>query len=294
MIITTPAQLTKYIWLNGELIDAKSCHINLLAHSLHYSGGVFEGERAYDGKVFRLKEHTERLLYSAKIMQLDVPYSYQDIIEAHKLFIKQNEIVDAYVRPLIFRGCESLNMTNDSLSVNLMIAATHSQSAKHEREFNLHISRWRKPAIDAFPPQVKSSGHYNMVIVAQKEAKSLGFDDAVMLDSNGYVAESTTANIFFVKDRVLYTPTADLFLNGITRQTVLELAFEHNIKIVEKRIELTEVEGFDECFVTGTAAEIKYVNSITIDDKKISFTSNKITEFLKDKYNKLVRGKFDE
>ena len=290
MIITTPAHLTKYIWLNGELVGSNASHINLLTHSLHYSGGVFEGERAYGGKVFKLKQHTERLLYSAKMMQLEVPYNFEDIIQAHELFIKQNEIVDAYVRPFIFRGSESLNMTNDALSINLMIAATHSHLARQGGEFNLHISRWKKPAIDVFPPQVKSSGHYNMVIVAQKEAKSLGFNDAVMLDSKGFVAEATTANIFFVKDEILYTPIADSFLNGITRQTVIELAAQHDIKIVEKHIELAEIQSFDECFVTGTAAEIKYVNSITIDNKKISFASSKVTEFLKDKYNKLVRN----
>ena len=290
MIITLPQQLSKYIWLNGEIIDSHQANLHLLTHSLHYSGGVFEGERSYNGKVFKLEEHTERLLNSAKIMQLEVPFNFDQIIKAHQIFIKQNEIIDAYVRPMIFRGCESLNMTNDSLSVNLMITATHSRSASKDTHFNLHISKWRKPAEDSFPAQVKSSGHYNMIIVAQKEAKFSGFDDAVMLDSKGFIAESTTANIFFVKDGILYTPIADRFLNGITRQTVIEIAAEHNIKTIEKRIELGDVSRFDECFVTGTAVEIKYVNSIAIEGQKVVFESSEITDFLKNKYHKLVRN----
>lgn len=290
MIITLPQHLTKYIWLNGELINSKQASVHLLTHSLHYSGGVFEGEKAYNGKIFKLEEHTQRLLNSAKIMQLQVPYDFEQIIQAHQIFIKRNEIIDAYVRPLIFRGCESLNMTNDSLSVNLIITATHARSASKDAQFNLHVSKWRKPAEDAFPAQVKSSGHYSMIIVAQKEAKFSGFDDAVMLDSKGFIAESTTANIFFVKDATLYTPIADRFLNGITRQTVIEIAAKYNIKTIEKRIELVDICGFDECFVTGTAAEIKYVNSITIDNKNIVFKNSEITDFLKNEYHKLVRN----
>jgi len=290
MIITPPAQITNYIWLNGELIDSNQANLHLLTHSLHYSGGVFEGERAYNGKVFKLKEHVQRLLYSASVMQLRISYSFEEIIKAHEIFIQANQISDAYVRPFIFRGCESLNMTNNALTVNLMIAATHSVARHSAPEFNLHISRWRKPSTDAFPAQVKSSGHYNMIIVAQSEAKLEGFDDALMLDSSGLIAECTTANIFFAKDGKLYTPVADVFLNGITRQTVMEIARELDIKTFEQRLTLSDINSFDECFITGTAAEIKRVDSITFEDKKISFKDKKITESLIDKYSKLVRS----
>lgn len=290
MIIIPPAQIANYIWLNGELIDSNQANLHLLTHSLHYSGGVFEGERAYNGKIFKLKEHVQRLLYSASIMQLRVSYSFEEIIKAHEIFIRANQISDAYVRPFIFRGCESLNMTNNALTVNLMIAATHSIVRQVTPEFNLHISRWRKPSTDAFPAQVKSSGHYNMIIVAQSEAKLHGFDDALMLDSNGLIAECTTANIFFAKDGKLYTPVADVFLNGITRQTVMEIARKLDIKTFEQRLTLSDINSFDECFITGTAAEIKKVDSITVEDKKISFKDKKITESLIDKYSKLVRS----
>ncbi len=278
-----------YIWINGELVQWQDAKVHVLTHGLHYSGGVFEGEKAYSGEVFKLEEHTDRLISSAKVMQLEVPYNFDEIISAHKIIIKKNNIHNAYVRPLIWRGAESLNLTNKTLSINLLIAAFPS-TPRSEKSLNLHISKWRKPHPDAMPPQVKSSGHYNIMIVSQMEAKSLGYDDAILLDWRGFVAECTTTNIFFVQENQLITPIADAFLNGITRQTVIELAKKLGLEVKEKHFGLEKLEKYNECFITGTAAEIKSVSSIDLGPKKIVFEDNKITSLLHQQYISLVNS----
>lgn len=280
------------VWFNGELLPAKDAKIHILTHSLHYSGAAFEGERAYNGKVFKLEEHTERLLASAQTLQMKPNFSIQDIIFAHKLIMERNNVADGYIRPLIFRGAESMNMTNDILSVNMMIAATKSVP-KVATDAHLHISKWRKAHPNSMPPQCKSSGHYTMMIIAQQEAKNSGYSDAILLDWRGYVAECTTTNIFFVKDECLVTPIADAFLNGITRQTIIELAHKLGLTVKEKHIELHEIMKYDECFMTGTSAEIKRVQSIDMseafDGKKKIFEDNRISNLLTTEYSELVR-----
>ncbi|WP_375319379.1 branched-chain amino acid transaminase [Candidatus Tisiphia endosymbiont of Oplodontha viridula] len=280
-------QLSGYIWINGRFIDWQESKIHALTHSLHYSGGVFEGEKAYDGKIFKLEEHTQRLIESARALSIEVPYSFEDIIKAHQLLITKNNIKDAYIRPLIWFGSESLNLTNTNLSVNLLIAAVPS-TPRYSSDLNVHIARWRKCHPNSLPPQCKSSGHYNMMIVCQKEAKFLGYDDAILLDWRGYIAECTTTNIFFVKGEQLFTPIADSFLNGITRQTIIKLAKELNLKVTEEHITLERVGEFNECFMTGTAAEVKGIKSINLGDQNIIFEDNKITNLLKKEYKDLV------
>ena len=280
-------QLSGYIWINGELVEWQDAKVHALTHSLHYSGGVFEGEKAYNGKVFKLEEHTHRLLESAKSLRLVVPYSFEDIVNAHYLLIEKNNIKDAYIRPFIWQGSESINLTNPMLSVNLLIAAIPA-NPRPATPLKLHLARWRKPHPNSLPVQCKSSAHYNMLIVCQKEAKSSGFDDAVLLDWQGYIAECTTTNIFFVKDNSLFTPIADNFLNGITRQTIIEIAKKMNINVNEERIPLEKMSEFDECFMTGTAMEVRSIQSIDIGTKNIVFTGNKITNLLKNEYDVLV------
>ncbi|WP_250311467.1 branched-chain amino acid transaminase [Rickettsia endosymbiont of Oedothorax gibbosus] len=280
-------QLSGYIWINGRFIAWQEAKIHALTHSLHYSGGVFEGEKAYNGKIFKLEEHTQRLIESAKSLSIEVPYSFEEIIEAHQLLITKNNIKDAYIRPLIWLGSESLNLTNVNLSVNLLIAAVPS-TLRPSGALSLHIARWRKCHPNSLPPQCKSSGHYNMMIVCQKEAKSLGYDDAILLDWRGYVAECSTANIFFVKDDQLFTPIADSFLNGITRQTIIELANDLNIKVIEEYITPDRVGEFNECFMTGTAVEVKGIKSINLGERNVIFEDSKITNLLKKEYNYLV------
>ncbi|WP_375333905.1 branched-chain amino acid transaminase [Candidatus Tisiphia endosymbiont of Xenochironomus xenolabis] len=280
-------QLSGYIWINGRFIAWQEAKIHALTHSLHYSGGVFEGEKAYNGKIFKLEEHTQRLIESAKSLSIEVPYSFENIIEAHQLLITKNNIKDAYIRPLIWFGSESLNLTNVNLSVNLLIAAVPS-TLRPSGALSLHIARWRKCHPNSLPPQCKSSGHYNMMIVCQKEAKSLGYDDAILLDWRGYVAECSTANIFFVKDDQLFTPIADSFLNGITRQTIIKLANDLNIKVIEDYITPDRVGEFNECFMTGTAVEVKGIKSINLGERNVIFEDSKITNLLKKEYNDLV------
>jgi branched-chain amino acid aminotransferase len=280
-------QLSGYIWINGRFIAWQEAKIHALTHSLHYSGGVFEGEKAYNGKIFKLEEHTQRLIESAKSLSIEVPYSFENIIEAHQLLITKNNIKDAYIRPLIWFGSESLNLTNVNLSVNLLIAAVPS-TLRASGALSLHIARWRKCHPNSLPPQCKSSGHYNMMIVCQKEAKSLGYDDAILLDWRGYVAECSTANIFFVKDDQLFTPIADSFLNGITRQTIIKLANDLNIKVIEEYITPDRVGEFNECFMTGTAVEVKGIKSINLGERNVIFEDSKITNLLKKEYNDLV------
>lgn len=287
MTIIPIDKLAGYIWINGELVGSQDAKIPILTHGLHYSGGVFEGERAYAAEIFKLEEHTDRLIASSKVMQMQSPYSFDQIIAAHKLVIKKNNIQNAYLRPLIWRGAESLNLTNKVLSVNLMIAAI-PLTQKPEKSFKLHISRWKKPHPQSLPPQVKSSGHYNMMIVSQMEAQALGYDDAILLDWRDFIAECTTTNIFFVHKEQLITPVADAFLNGITRQTIIGLAKKLGLEVKEQHFGLEKLAQFDECFMTGTAAEVKSVQSIDLADKKINFDNNRITSMLHQQYLSLV------
>ncbi|ABV73578.1 branched-chain amino acid aminotransferase [Rickettsia canadensis str. McKiel] len=282
-------QIFWHFWINGDLVPYQFARIHVLTHSLHYSGSVFEGERAYNGKVFKLKEHTERLIKSAEALGLKVPYSVDEIMKAHELVIKQNNIKDAYIRPLIWCGDESLNITNSDLSTNLLIAGIPSMPRAFEKGINLHISRWRKAMPDSTPLQSKSSAQYNMAITSKKEAKALGYDDALLLDYEGYIAECTTTNIFFVKDQTLYTPIADRFLNGITRQTIIEIAKDFGLEVKEERLKLEQVESFTGCFVTGTAIEVQNINSIDLGKKKIIFNDHQIANTLKKEYDYIVR-----
>lgn len=277
-----------YFWINGDFVDKKSANISVLTHSLHYSGAVFEGEKAYNGKIFKLSEHTNRLLDSAKSMMLDVPYNFDDIILAHKQLIEKNNISDAYIRPLIWRGAESMNIVNSSLSVNLMIAFVKS-SPRSNDNLKLRITTWKKPSSDSFPTQCKSSAHYAMGVVAGIESRNLGYDGALFLDHKGCVAECATSNIFFVHNKFLITPVADTFLNGITRQTIIAIAKNLGIDVIEKHIAPTEIAYYDECFVTGTAVEVNGVHSIYYGIKDKIFEQNEITTILMQEYQKLVR-----
>jgi branched-chain amino acid aminotransferase len=282
--------ILSYIWINGEFVENNKAKLHVLTHSLHYSGAVFEGERAYNGKIFKLDEHVERLIKSAKTMRLEIEYNIDEIIKAHKELVIKNKVHDAYIRPLIWRGSESLNLVNKSLSTNLLIASVPSLEKK-STPLNLHVGKWQKPHVNSFPPQVKGSAHYAMMAVTLEEAISLGYDDAVMLDYRGYIAECTSTNIFFVKGDELVTPIADAFLDGITRRTIIELASNLGIKTKEQYIKLEQLREYQGCFLTGTSAEIKLVNSIYVEDFKENFlfTEYSIAELLKREYSQLVR-----
>lgn len=279
-----------YIWINGKFKKATRVLLDPLTHSLHYAGAVFEGERAYSGNIFKLEEHSKRLLISAEYMSLNVDYSLQEIMHASNEILIKNALYDnVYIRPIIWRGSESLNIFNKKLTTNIMIIAIPMQQRSDiSSGLNLNIGKWRKPHPDTLPVQSKSSAHYAMSIISKKHAQLAGYDDSLLLDVYGNVAECTVTNIFFGIGNVIVTPIADRFLNGITRQTVIELARSMGIIVEEKRITLEDLEKYDTCFVTGTATEIKFVSSINYGDKKIVFYNRELVSQLQNIYTKLV------
>jgi branched-chain amino acid aminotransferase len=279
--------LSKFIWVNGKFVPWDKGYVHVLTHSLHYAGAVYEGERAYNGKVFKLEEHTNRLLKSAELMHLDVKYSAEEINQATKDVLEKNGLKNAYVRPLIWRGAESLGVCSKGLSINLLILAVDS-NPKFVNGLKLQLGPWRKPSENSIPPQAKSSAHYAMMSISQKIAQENGYDDALLLDSQGAVAESSVTNIFFVKNGELITPIADRFLNGITRQTVFEMAKKLGIKAKEQRISLEELKTCESCFICGTSAEIKGVSLIESNGEIIEFASDEITIILQKEYAKLT------
>lgn len=265
-----PGFMSDFIWINGKFVHSSEAYVHVLTHSLHYAGAVFEGERAYNGKIFKLEEHTKRLLKSAQYLGLEVKYSAEEINAASCELLSKNSLKDAYIRPLIWRGSESIGIYNPGLTVNLLIAATASR-IEPLNNLKLNLGAWSKPSPKALPPQAKSSAHYAMVVVSQISAINLGYDDSLVLDEEGYVAECNVANIFFGKANKLVTPIADRFLNGITRQTVIELAKKLGFEVLETRIALEDLDKYDYSFITGTAKEIGGVGSIDLKKSLLYF-----------------------
>ena len=276
------------IWLNGKFVEWRHANVHVLNHGLHYASCVFEGLRIYNGKIFKLDEHTERLFKSAKILDLDIPYNYQEVVDISKEIILKQNISDGYLRPVVWRGSEMMAISAKNGSTNLAIAAwewpSYFSPKKLLEGIKLHVSKWLRPSPESAPTDSKAAGLYMICSLSKHEAEKLGFDDALMLDYRGYVAEATGANIFFVKENELFTPLADCFLNGITRQTVIEIAQENNIKVHEKHFELDFLKTCDEVFLTGTAVEITPVSSI----KQFNFEERKLTKFLISEFKKKV------
>ena len=277
-----------FIWLNGKFVEWRHANIHVLNHGLHYASCVFEGLRIYNGKIFKLDEHTERLFKSAKILDLDIPYNYQEVVDITKEIIVKQNISDGYVRPVVWRGSEMMAISAKKGSTNLAIAAwewpSYFSPKKLLEGIKLNVSKWLRPSPESAPTDSKAAGLYMICSLSKHEAEKLGFDDALMLDYRGYVAEATGANIFFVKENELFTPIADCFLNGITRQTVIEIAKENKIKVHEKHFKLDFLKTCDEVFLTGTAVEITPVSSI----KDFNFEERKLTKFLISEFKKKV------
>ena len=276
------------IWLNGNFVEWRHANIHVLNHGLHYASCVFEGLRIYNGKIFKLDEHIERLFKSAKILDLDIPYNYQEVVDISKEIILKQNISDGYVRPVVWRGSEMMAISAKKGSTNLAIAAwewpSYFSPKKLLQGIKLNVSKWLRPSPESAPTDSKAAGLYMICSLSKHEAEKLGFDDALMLDYRGYVAEATGANIFFVKENELFTPVADCFLNGITRQTVIEIAQENNIKVHEKHFQLDFLKTCDEVFLTGTAVEITPVSSIN----DFNFEERKLTKFLISEFKKKV------
>ena len=278
------------IWFNGKKVEWTDAKVHVLNHGLHYASCVFEGERVYDGEIFKLEEHTERLFYSASRMGILIPYKQKEINQACKEMVLAQKVKNGYVRPIAWRGSEMMAISAQNTTIHVAIATwemtTYFDINKKFKGIKLQTSKWMRPPSNTAPTQAKAAGLYMICTLSKHAAEKNGFDDSLMLDSKGYVAESTGANIFYVKKNKLYTPIADCFLNGITRKTVIQIAKKNNIKVVEKRILPKELLKADEIFLTGTAVEITPVSQI---DKK-KFNVGEVTKKLLSLFSNLVKS----
>ena len=280
------------IWYNSELVDWQDVKLHVLSHGLHYASFVFEGLRVYDGEIFKLEEHTERLFHSAKRMDIEIPYSKDEINNATEKTVSAQNVKNGYVRPFAWRGSEMMAVSAQQTKIHVAIASwewgTYFDPKLKTEGIKLNISKWRRPAPNTIPWDTKASGLYMICTLSKHEAEKQGFTDSLMLDHEGNVAEATGANIFFKdKNGELHTPTPDSFLDGITRRTVIEIAKSKNIKINERKISPNELSSFDGCFLTGTAAEVTPISKIAEHTYKVC---NLILD-LSASYEKLVRKK---
>ena len=278
------------IWFNGELINWQDVQIHVLNHGLHYASCVFEGERVYDGKIFKLEEHTERLFHSAYRMGIKIPYSKESLNKFSKEIVKIQKVKDGYVRPVVWRGSEMMAISAQQTKINVAIATwewgSYFDPKLKLKGIKLNISKWRRPAPNTIPWDTKASGLYMICTLSKHEAEKEGFTDSLMLDHKDDIAEATGANIFFKNsDGELHTPIPDSFLNGITRRSIIEIAKSKNIKVIERKIKPAELSKFTGCFLTGTAAEVTPVSQID----KYKFTVCNTIKDLSDSYQSLVR-----
>ncbi len=277
------------LWYDGRIVPWRGAQTHVLTHGLHYGSCVFEGERIYNGRIYKLAEHTARLFESARILGMKIPYTEEEIGAATVEACAVQNIADGYIRPVVFRGSEMMAVSAQNTAIHVAIAAWQWPSYFDPKEklkgIRLEISQWKRPAPDTAPTQAKAAGLYMICTLSKHAAESRGYADALMLDYRGLVAEATGANVFFVKDGALITPIADCFLNGITRKSVIALARARQIPVTERHIELQEMEGFSECFITGTAAEVTPVAEIG----PYKFAPGAITETLMNDYANEVR-----
>jgi branched-chain amino acid aminotransferase len=286
---TTPYdQRDGFIWMNGALIPWRDAQVHVLTHGLHYGSGVFEGMRAYDGEIFKLSEHSQRLHESAKILDFEIPYSVAEIDKACREVVRANKLTDAYVRPIAWRGSEQMGVAAQATKINLAISAwdwgSYFDPAAKQKGLRLTFAHYRRPDPRTAPAKSKAAGLYMICTIEKHKAERAGYADALMLDWRGQVAEATGANIFLIKDGVLHTPSPDCFLDGITRRTVIGLAKQRGLKVVERAIMPEELADFSECFITGTAAEVMPVGEIG----QYKFTVGDITRTLMSDYAALV------
>ena len=280
------------LWFNGSAINWADAKIHVLSHGLHYASCVFEGERVYDGEIFKLEEHTERLFYSAKRMGIKAPYTKEEINKACKDIGNIQKVQNGYVRPVIWRGSEMMAISAQKNKIHIAIATwewgSYFDPKSKLNGIKLNISSWRRPHPNSIPWDTKAAGLYMICTLSKHEAESQGFTDSLMLDHDGNIAEATGANIFFKNSEgELHTPIPDSFLDGITRRSVIKIAQSKGIKIVERKIKPEEMKNFVGCFLTGTAAEITPVSQIDIYQFKVC----KIITELNDSYQQLVRKK---
>jgi len=279
------------LWFDGQLMPTSDAQISILTHGLHYASAVFEGERAYGGAIFECTQHSERLKRSANILDFEVPYSVAEIDAAKRLVIEKNGQKEAYVRAIAWRGSEQLGVSAQQNKIHLAVATwewpSYFDPAQRLKGIRLDLAEYRRPDPATAPALAKAAGLYMICTISKHRAERKGYADAMMLDWQGRVAECTGANIFFIKDGKIHTPTADCFLAGITRATAIKLAKKRGIEVIERRIMPDELSTFSECFITGTAAEVTPVSEIA----QWTFTPAAITKQLMDDYTAEVQPK---
>src|SRR6188472_15714 len=284
-------RLDGVIWYDGKLIDWADATLHVCSHGLHYASSVFEGERAYGGQIFKCTEHSERLKKSAQTLDFEIPYSVAEIDAAKRLVLEKNGQQDAYVRPIAWRGSEMMGVSAQNNKIHLAIATwqwpSYFDPAQRLAGIRLDLADYRRPDPTTAPARAKAAGLYMICTISKHKAERKGYADAMMLDWQGRVAECTGANIFFIKDGKIHTPTADCFLAGITRATAIMMAKKRGIEVIERRIMPDELSNFSECFITGTAAEVTAVSEIA----QWQFTPGAITQHLMSDYTAEVQPK---
>lgn len=263
-----------WIWHNGKMLPWRDAKVHLLTHGLHYASSVFEGERAYNGKIFKLREHSQRLLDSGKALGFDYDFTLEQIDDACNEVIEKNNLPNCYIRPVAFKGSEFMGVINTENSVHVAIAAwpwEYIGASGQTKGLRLCKAVYNRPSTEFFPSTVKAAGLYTTNTLNKNHAHKLGYDDCLVLGPTGHIAESTSANMFLVIDGQLHTPVPNCFLNGITRQTVIALAKEEGIDVIERDISVSDLAKASEVFLTGTAVEVTPVASVDYDDAKYSF-----------------------
>ncbi len=278
-----------YIWMDGEFRAWRDAKVHVLTHGLHYASCVFEGERSYNGKVFRSLDHSKRLENSARILDFELPFSVEEIEDAKAEALAKAGLESAYVRVVAWRGAEKMGLSAQDNTIHLAIAAWEWGDYFDNKMAGIKLTnaQWKRPSPETAPHDAKAAGLYMICTMSKHAAERAGYADALMLDYRGQIAEATGANIFFVRDGVLHTPTPDCFLNGLTRQTVISLARQRQIDVVERAIMPDELPTFSECFITGSAAEVTPVNEIAGQ----AFKPAEMTEMLVGDYDDVVNGR---
>ena len=283
-----------HIWFDGEMLPWADAKVHVLSHALHYASAVFEGERCYNGQIFKLRDHTERLLFSARTMDFEIPYTADEIDDACNAVVADQGISEGYVRPLAWRGAEMMGVSAQLTKIHVAIAAwewpAYFSPEARMQGIRMQWAKWRRPDPATIPCQTKATGLYMICTLSKHAAEAEGYSDALMLDYRGFISEATGANIFLLIDGKLHTPTPDCFLDGITKRTVMELARARGIEIVERHIKPEELAEASEVFLTGTAVEVTPVSEIG----EYSFTPGEVTRALMEDYdNEVLRPNKD-